>query len=321
MRLRFWGTRGSLPVALTAEECLGKVSGALLAAGGRRFADLEDARAFALDLPFHVARTFGGHSSCVEIERDGRDGEYVVCDLGTGARALGNAALARRAGREPLTFHVLMSHVHWDHIMGFPLFAPAYVPGTRIVLYGGHPGLEAAFRRQHGEPSFPVDFSALGAEVEFVQLAPGEAHPIAGMQVRCLLQRHAGDSYGYRLEHDGKAVVYSTDSEHKLDDRRETDAFVDFFRDADVVVFDAMYSLAEAVSIKEDWGHSSNVVGVELCQLARARHLVLFHHEPICDDARIAGMEAETRRFEEITRGGHQPLKVTAAYDGLVVEV
>src|SRR5690606_933899 len=99
------------------------------------------------------------------------------------------------------------------------------------------------------------------------------------------------------------------------------ETFVEFFRNADVVVFDSMYSLAEAVSVKEDWGHSSNVVGVELCQLARARHLVLFHHEPICDDARIAAMEAETRRFEAITRGAHDPLEVTAAYDGLVVDV
>ena len=77
-----------------------------------------------------------------------------------------------------------------------------------------------------------------------------------------------------------------------------------------------MYSLADAISVKEDWGHSSNVVGVELCQLARAKRLCLFHHEPIYDDARIARLLAETRRLEEITRG-RPPLEVRAAYDGL----
>jgi ribonuclease BN (tRNA processing enzyme) len=88
-----------------------------------------------------------------------------------------------------------------------------------------------------------------------------------------------------------------------------------------VVVFDAMYSFADAVSVKEDWGHSSNVVGVELCQLAGAKHLVLFHHEPMFDDTRIAAVEAETRRFETITRGNNPPLTISAAYDGLEIDI
>src|SRR5205085_28312 len=93
-----------------------------------------------------------------------------------------------------------------------------------------------------------------------------------------------------------------------------------FFRDADLVIFDAMYSLAESVSVKEDWGHSSNVVGVELCQLARAKHMVLFHHEPANDDEKIASILRETLRFEEITRAA-APLRISAAYDGLEIEL
>ena len=82
-----------------------------------------------------------------------------------------------------------------------------------------------------------------------------------------------------------------------------------FFRDADLVIFDAMYSLADAISVKADWGHSSNIVGVELCQMAEARHLCLFHHEPVFDDAAIDAVLAETRRLEEITRGGEPPAR------------
>jgi ribonuclease BN (tRNA processing enzyme) len=138
--------------------------------------------------------------------------------------------------------------------------------------------------------------------------------------VRAKRQRHGGDSYGYRLARDGKVVVYSTDSEHKQDDPAEIEGFVDFFRGADLVVFDAMYSLADAISVKEDWGHSSNVVGVELCQMAGAKHLCLFHHEPIFDDARLAEILRETRRYEEITRGERR-LQISAAYDGLEIAV
>src|SRR6185295_1710256 len=205
----------------------------------------------------------------------------------------------------PATYHVFMSHVHWDHIVGFPFFMPAYIPGNVITIYGCHAWLEEAIRRQHGAPSFPVEFSQLGADIRFVRLEPGRAYDLAGFRVTPKHQRHTGDSYGYRFERQGRSVVYSTDSEHKLDDPAATQAFAEFFRDADLVIFDAQYSLADAVSIKEDWGHSSNVVGVELCQMARARHLCMFHHEPTYDDAKIASVLAETRRCEEITRDGH----------------
>jgi ribonuclease BN (tRNA processing enzyme) len=165
-----------------------------------------------------------------------------------------------------------------------------------------------------------VDFSFLHADVEFVYLEPDRPHAAAGMTVTTMLQRHAGDSYGYRFEANGKSVVYTTDSEHKLDDPLETDSYVAIFRNADVVIFDAMYSLADAVSIRADWGHSSNIVGVELCQLARAKHLCLFHHEPAVDDEAISRLLAEARRLEEITRTG-APLRVSAAYDGMDIEL
>jgi phosphoribosyl 1,2-cyclic phosphodiesterase len=212
-----------------------------------------------------------------------------------------------------------MSHLHWDHIMGFPFFTPVYIPGNRIVIHGCHEELELAFRRQQAAPCFPVDFDQLAATIEFDVMTPGRRYEIAGLGVTAKRQRHAGDSYGWRFEHDGRAFVYTTDSEHALGDDSERAAFVDFFRGADLVVFDAMYSLAEAISVKADWGHSSNIVGVELCQAAGARRLCLFHHEPAHDDSQIARTLAETRRFEEITREDRIPLEVSAAYDGLEI--
>jgi len=210
--------------------------------------------------------------------------------------------------------------VHWDHIMGFPFFGPAYVPGTKVRIHGCHPVLEHAFRLQQAAPCFPVEFNQLAASVEFVVLEPGKTYEVSGLTVTPHLQLHSGDSYGYRFEKDGKVVVYTTDSEHKLEDRQEAESFANFFRNADLVIFDAMYALAEAISVKADWGHSSNIVGVELCQMARAKHLMLFHHEPANDDATLVGLLREARRFEELTRGDHA-LKISAAYDGLEVDL
>jgi phosphoribosyl 1,2-cyclic phosphodiesterase len=319
MLIRFWGTRGSLPAPLGTASLRRKLVRALLGAAGRRF-DSEEAagRYVAEELDFATSHTFGGNTACVQIDVGGP--EHVLCDLGSGARDLGLAAMGARRPGVPQVFHVFLSHLHWDHIQGFPFFVPAYVPGNRIRIYGCHGDLEAGFRRQHGAPSFPVDFAQLAATVEFVPLAPGHTYEVAGLRVVAKRQFHPGDSYAYRFERDGKAVVYSTDAEHKLDDPTSAQAFADFFRDADLVIFDAMYSLADAFSIKEDWGHSSNVVGVELCQMAGVRHLCLFHHEPAHDDEKLTAVWRDAERLEKLTRG-ERPLRITAAYDGLELRV
>jgi phosphoribosyl 1,2-cyclic phosphodiesterase len=318
MRIRFWGTRGSLPVSLTAADIKQKIVESIIAAGGRTFKTRQDAQSFVeRELPFSISHTYGGNSSCVEI--DTGTGEYVLCDLGTGARPFGLHVMSQKKGTAS-TFHIFLSHLHWDHIMGFPFLVPAYVPGNRVVIYGCHDAIEQAFRRQHSSPCFPVDFAQLGASVEFVKLKTGVRQRIAGLEVTPKLQMHGGDSYGYRFERDGKVVVYSTDSEHKTDDKVSTREFVEFFSKADLVIFDAMYSLADTASVKEDWGHSSNIVGVELCQLAKAKHLCLFHHEPVYSDAKIASVLEETLRLEQITREGHQ-LKISSAYDGMEIVV
>jgi phosphoribosyl 1,2-cyclic phosphodiesterase len=315
-RIRFWGTRGSLPVALDASGVRGKLIRALREASGRTFESDGAMHAFVDALDFPVSGSYGGHTSCVEIETDGPD--YVLCDLGTGVRPFGHEALTRHGPASPQTYHIFMSHVHWDHIMGFPFFTPAYIPGNRIRIYGGHAELEEAFRRQQAPPSFPVDFAALRADIDFVHLEPGRQYEVAGLHVNLMRQRHTGDSYGYRFTSGGKTVVYATDSEHTLQDAADIGKYVDFFRDADVVIFDAMYSLAETISVKADWGHSSNIVGVELCQVADVRQLCMFHHEPVHDDDAIHRILAETRRYEEITRTA-KPLLVTAAYDGMEI--
>jgi len=316
--VRFWGTRGSIPAALTASDVRRKVRAALRAASGRTFADDRAIDAFIeAELDFATWGTWGGNSPCVEIESPGQ--EPLVCDLGSGLRPFG-VELLRRRGGAPGRLHVLLSHVHWDHIMGFPFLPQAYIPGNQIRIYGGHGVLEEALRRQQSAPNFPVDFDRLGAEITFTTLDPARAHEVNGFQVRLRKQTHAGDSYGFRLEKDGKSIVYSTDAEHKIASTEEVEAAVEFFRGADLVIFDAMYSLADAVSVKEDWGHSSNVMAVDLCHRAGVKHLCLFHHEPVNDDTTLLRLYRESVRYEELMRRGRD-LRVSSAYDGLEVHV
>jgi phosphoribosyl 1,2-cyclic phosphodiesterase len=315
MKVKFWGTRGSVPTAMPNHDMRDRVTRVVQAALDSGKTDAEE---IVEAMPFHLRGTYGGESSCVQVETG--DDEYVVCDMGSGARRLALDCLGRHGPGKPQVYNIFQSHVHWDHIMGMPFFIPAYIPGNKLKIHGCHDVLEEAYRRQQADPSFPVHFEFLASDIEFIKLEPDQTYEIGGVTVTPFRQLHAGDSYGYRFVRDGKSVVYSTDSEHKLEDQEETDYFVKHFKDADVVIFDSMYSLAEATSLKEDWGHSSNMVAVELCHMANVKQLCLFHHEPIYTDAQIDQILAETRRYEEIMRGDAIPLHVMASYDGLTVE-
>jgi anti-anti-sigma factor len=319
LRVHFWGTRGSLPAPLRESAVRVKIRDALFAARGQTLETEAAIDAFIESrLPFSVRGTFGGNTSCVEIITGGE--EYVICDLGTGVREFGNRVVAEHGPAAKRCFNVFLSHLHWDHIMGFPFFRPAYISGNLIRIHSSHPSVGEALHRQQSDPCFPVDFRALPATIEFVALEPGRAYQIAGLSVTSLKQFHAGDSYGYRFSRGDKTIVYSTDCEHKYSNLDQSYPFIAFYRNADVLIFDAMYSLADTISVKEDWGHSSNVVAVELAQAARVKRLVLFHHEPAYDDHMIEEVFADTVRFEEISRPGHK-VEVISAYDGLELEL
>ncbi|MET0375575.1 MAG: MBL fold metallo-hydrolase [Rhizorhabdus sp.] len=321
MLVRFWGTRGSLAVAPTARSIKGKIARALVAADGRSFAD-EDAAAAFIDgeLDFATGGTYGGATTCVEIEADG-DGSFILCDFGTGSREFGINAFGRMAQGHKRVFNVFMSHLHWDHIGGFPFFGPAFDPNSHIIIHSGHADAEVAFRRQQEEISFPVAFDWLRAKIEFVTLRPGESYRIGGVDVEVMEQHHSHKSYGYRFtDSAGKTAIFSTDSEHKIDSMEGEADVAAFFRDADLVICDTMYSLADAVSMKEDWGHSSNIVAIDICHEAGAKRLALFHHEPIYSDDDIQRMHKESTRYEELTRRD-RPLEVVCAYDGLEVKL
>lgn len=320
MRLRFWGTRGSIPVASSCQMVRDKVKQALLLADGQRFENEAQVDTFIDEsIEFLSGHGYGGDTSCVQIE--GGD-EFMLCDMGSGLRRFGQHIMQAQDSDRPKVYHFFMSHMHWDHIMGFPFFPPVYIAGHSIRIYGGHQTsvMEDAFHRQQSDPCFPVYWNELKADICFTHLEEDRWHEINGFRIKVMRQAHHGGSFGYRFEKDGKTIVYSTDAEHKQENEKKTKAVIDFFKDADLVVFDAMYSLADMVTIKEDWGHSSNIVGVDLCLLANVKHYCMFHHEPAYDDEMLHAVFRETKRYKEIVSEGHS-LQISTAYDDMVVDL
>lgn len=276
LSVRFWGVRGS--IASPGRDMLG----------------------------------VGGNTSCVEV-RYGDD--VLILDAGTGIRALGDQLLRERVGHVSL----LLSHLHWDHIQGLPFFLPAWLPSSRLDVIGAastsspHIGLKESLSMQMQPPHFPVRLSDMGALLGFRQIESGQELTIGEVKVTARRLNHPGGVTGYRIEAGGRAIVYATDTEHYA---CPDPYLVKLAKDADLLVYDAMYTEAEYRGeigpSKVGWGHSTWEAGVAVADAARVGQLVLFHHDPQRTDREVAAIEAQA----DIVRPG-----TIAAREGLVLEL
>jgi phosphoribosyl 1,2-cyclic phosphodiesterase len=252
----------------------------------------------------------GGNTSCVEV-RAGKT--ILIFDGGTGLRMLGKKLLKEM----PITAHMFFSHVHWDHIQGFPFFEPAFVPGNEFHLYGGHNvsrTLEETLAGQMDHPNFPVHLGTMAAQMTFRDLAEGEILELEdglGGTVRVSSARgnHPQGVFAFRVEHGGKAVVYATDTEHY--EGRVDQKLVDLAKGASILVYDSQYT-PEEYATKKGWGHSTFEEGAKIAQLAGVEKLVLFHHDPTQSDAAVRDKETRAKAVFK---------NVIAAYEGLSLEV
>lgn len=233
---------------------------------------------------------FGGNTACVQVEAGGR---LLVLDCGTGLRALGKRLLAGGPRRGT----ILLSHLHLDHIAGFPFFAPNYSAefGFR-VLCGRPPGgppLRRVMAGQMEPPLFPVPLREVQAELSFEDFEPGaELELEGGILVRTAALNHPDGATGFRIEHDGLVLAYVTDTEHVPG--HDDAAVLSLMEGADLAVYDATYTEAEW-NERVGWGHSTWEEGVRLARIAGARRLALFHHDPDRDDEAMAEIERRAR--------------------------
>jgi phosphoribosyl 1,2-cyclic phosphodiesterase len=260
---------------------------------------------------------FGGNTSCVSVDFGD---SLVVFDAGTGLRLLGNAILdAKRRPR----IHLFLSHVHWDHIQGFPFFAPAYKPDFQLDVYG-HGAADHTLGRilagQMEGPNFPVALDQLDAAISYRDIQPGKtvelssaAGPFARM--RCTRGNHPNGVLVYRLDSvaSGKSLVYATDTEHRPD-RMDAD-ILDLARGADLFVYDGMYTPEEYGSHK-GWGHSTWEKGFELAHAAGVKTYVVFHHDPSHNDAFLVALEEKVQRH---CRGLVPGIQVLFAREGMEI--
>ncbi len=292
MHVKFWGVRGSIPRPADSEELAARLVESLYRLGQESdYLDLSDRdalRAWVAQLPPSINAFAGGNTPCVEVNWGD---EILIIDLGSGARALGEALMKREFGRGEGRAHIFLSHFHHDHIQGWPFFRPAYVEGNQFEFYARQSDAQARLHQQQQEPFFPPSsLHDMRATLRYHQLCQSAQTLCDGrIQVSSLELDHPSGAYAFRFEVGGKTLVYASDGAFPAPDKgleNPARPFIEFFRDADLVIIDAQFSLAESQA-KRSWGHSSAVVGVELAAHAGAKKLALFHHDPNASDAAL----------------------------------
>lgn len=323
MKAIIWGSCGSLPSPASSADIRSKVKKVIAAAKDQALGSEREIDDFLDTLPHSMTGTFRANTSCIQIDAGTKD--IILCDAGTGLR---DYALSLNGDSSPKTFHIFISHLHWDHIQGFPFFAPAYAPGNRIIIHAFHKETETVLRAQMDAPTFPVPFTSMLADIEFDIQEEGAGFQIENVVIKTIKQQHPGASWGYRFEKAGKSIVYSTDSEHGPESQEPDYPFVDFFGGTDILIYDGQYSFEEAMTAKKNWGHSDHNTGVALAARAKVKKLVLCHHEPSYSDEEIEQLriQAEDDRITyanshvQSGNGTLYPVEILTAYDGQVLE-
>jgi phosphoribosyl 1,2-cyclic phosphodiesterase len=300
MQITFWGVRGSYPV------------------------------------PGSSTVRYGGQTSCVEARAS--TGETLIVDAGTGMRALGNKLLVESGGA-PGQYHVLLSHVHWDHIQGLPFFSPAYINGTSIKVYAlltAANELDQVIGGITRHEFFPMPLEAVPANFQFQKVEPGVDFVIGKFHITPIALNHPFGAVGYRIDADGSSWAYVSDTapfnevlhkQHFLkgveplsnDDKTALGAMrtalVDKLRGVDTVVYDTHF-LPEEYKRFPHYGHSTPDQALEVCQEAQARRLVLYHHAPAHSDEQMDQIAASY-----LAKGAGVGIEVLTSFEGMTLPI
>jgi len=268
MRVKFWGVRGSIPTP-------GK----------------------------HTVR-YGGNTPCVEVRLDQE--ELIILDAGSGIRNLGDQLIN---DGESIKAHLLITHPHWDHIQGFPFFKPAFISGNELTIVGTDrkdKSLSEIVSEQMNRIYFPIRLQDLQAKINFVPVKEEQELDVFDAHVRIMYVNHPGFTVGYRIEYNGKSLVYISDNEpfdrsvgassvnveaavrekFRRSDGDPNQRIYDFCQDADVLIHDTTYTPEEYID-RVGWGHSHYLFTVRVAAEANVKKLYLFHHDQNHSDEKV----------------------------------
>lgn len=241
-------------------------------------------------VPGKETTIYGGNTTCVEIRLN--SGKTIIIDAGTGIRPLGDKLIEERRSED---IYLLITHIHWDHILGFPFFNPIYDPSKRIYIdgnYNSFKGLKYTFDNKMGDGFFPISFNDLSADINYLGLLSRKTLEVDDLLIDSIPLHHPQGGMGFRFRERDKSFVFITDNELKGEslDGSEPGIYEEFSRNADILVHDAQYTPGE-IDERMGWGHSDYEAACELAIKADVKKLVLFHHDPSRKDPQVKNIE------------------------------
>jgi len=263
----------------------------------------------AITTPGPTKLGYGANTACVTITDGDR---MVILDAGIGIIPLSERLMATKKPADKLHLHLLLSHLHWDHVIGLPFFIPVFLPSTTLEIHGRCvEEIESATERLFTSTYSPIKGTKnLGATLIYRAVKP-EASEIGGFEVSHSILRHPSDSLAYRVSSGDHTVVYATD--HEAGDAKRDDALIELSQGADILIHDAQWTVPEQER-NGGFGHSSWSQAVSCALSAGVKTLVLFHHHPHHDDDVLNDIA------DQATALAGDRLEVLVARDGMIIE-
>lgn len=228
---------------------------------------------------------YGGDTTCIKVQS--KNDDLIVVDAGTGIRRLGNELL----NSDIKKIHLLFTHVHWDHLLGFPFFKPLFFERFEIHIYAcllNNVGIEKVIDDAMRAPYFPINRIALQAKLFFHELKSNDHIEVGSIKIKPIPLSHPNGGNGYIFEEDGKKFVFLTDNElgYQHEGCLTYNEYVDYCQDVDLLIHDAEYTPQE-YNKRQTWGHSSYTDTVDLAIKANVKNLGMFHHNQDRNDKEI----------------------------------
>jgi phosphoribosyl 1,2-cyclic phosphodiesterase len=293
MRIKFWGVRGSLPTPYQPGAMINKIATALDRFFEMGFDRREQIHEYLRHETNEHLQGYGGNTMCVEV--NGENTQLII-DGGSGIRQLGCEMMKGPCGKGKGEVHILMTHVHWDHIMGLPFFTPLFIPGNKIHIYGVEQTAEDMFRELFKKPYFPVSVEMLGSTIIYHRLKPRTVVTIGEFSVAPYRLDHPDPCWGYRIDDGKNAYAHCVDTEGTRISRKALGEDLPLYQGVDLMTFDAQYTILEKYE-RINWGHSSSVLGIDLAMRENIKTVAFVHHDPAASDEKIAELEQLTRRY------------------------
>jgi phosphoribosyl 1,2-cyclic phosphodiesterase len=276
MKVKFWGVRGSLPSSLDTFGWVGHFEKLMKEFFDSGYKTKEDIANFIKEKPAPAIGGFGTATTCVEVRAGSQS---IVIDGGSGLKFYSDHLEKSGLLQSENEFHILMTHFHFDHILGLPFFAPHFTKGKKINYYSVQPETEDIVRKLFKKPIFPVGFEHLNADIHFHVLTPYKKSVINGFEVTPYKMDHPDPSYGFRVENAGKVYAHAVDHESLRLNREQLGPDAGLFEKANLLYFDAQYEEADMVT-KKGWGHGTCDRGFQVATTFAVKQILFAHHDP-----------------------------------------